>query len=137
MQNNVRNAIGLPKEKMKMKIKDAIQSVKIYTMMTEEVYHLGAPCYSRSVDQDKRVEVFYTDQSKLPYMLGIDDDNQLEFVIDTISKLSHCEYEFETIDNVMNLIVDIDEHLWQDMYYTRQLVEDIVHSYTGLSLKAM
>lgn len=133
----MRSAIGLLKEKVKMKFKDAIQSVKIYTTMTEEVYHLGAPCYSRNVDQDKRVEVFYTDQNKLPYMLGIDDDYQLEFVIDTIAKLSHCDYEFESIDDVMNLIVDIDEHLWQDMHYTRQLVEDIVHSYTGLSLKAM
>ena len=120
-----------------MKFKDAIQSVKIYTTMAEEVYHLGAPCYSRSVDQDKRVEVFYTDQSKLPYMLGIDNDEQLEFVIDTIAKLSHCDYEFKSIDDIMNLIVDINEHLWQDMHYTRQLVEDIVHSYTGLSLKAM
>lgn len=49
-----------------MKFKDAIQSVKIYTMMTEEVYHLGAPCYSRSVDQDKRVEVFIQIKANYP-----------------------------------------------------------------------
>lgn len=133
LQNNMRNAIRLPKEKMKMKFKDAIKKLYITTTTTDIIQVSNILEYSKRDGYQYQVEILYNDMQKTLYNIG--SVNELNFFIDTIAKLAYnCQYQFESIVDVSNLIREIVNCLWWDDNDTVESTYKKILSFTGLNL---
>lgn len=136
MQNSTRNAIGLPKEKIKMKFKDAIYKVYIETIITDTIRFSEMPIYHKNSVPTYVVEISCQDNSKFVRTIGKIDE--LNFFLDTIAKLVyHCEYNFEDIVGLFDLLSKIHNLLWWDIEYMVESVNNIVKEVTGLDLESI
>lgn len=129
----MRSAIGLPKEKVKMKFKDAIKKLYITTTTTDILQVSNILEYSKRGGYQYQVEILYNDMQKTLYNIG--SVNELNFFIDTIAKLVYnCQYQFESIVDVSNLIREIVNCLWWDDNDTVESTYKKILSFTGLNL---
>lgn len=129
----MRNAIGLPKEKRTMKFKDAIYNIEISTIITDTINWSDMPIYHKNGKRIYQVKIYCTDSSTL--VRSIANADELNFFIDTLTKLAyHCDYDFESSVDVLDLVSKIYHILWWDIGYMVDSVNNIVKEVTGLDL---
>lgn len=132
----MRNAIGLPKERIKMKFKDIIYNIEISTIITDTISWSDMPIYHKNGKRTYQVKIYCTDSSTL--VRSIANADELNFFLDTLTKLAyHCEYDFESSVDVLDLVSKIYHVLWWDIGYMVDSVNSIVKEVTGLDLESM
>ena len=118
---------------MKMKFKDAIKKLYITTTTTDIIQVSNILEYSKRSGYQYQVEILYNDMQKTTYNIG--SVNELNFFIDSISKLVYnCQYQFESIVDVSNLIKEIVNCLWWDDNDMVESTYKKILSSTGLNL---
>lgn len=118
---------------MKMKFKDAIKKLYITTTTTDIIQVSNILEYSKRGGYQYQVEILYNDMQKTTYNIG--SVNELNFFIDSISKLVYnCQYQFESIVDVSNLIKEIVNCLWWDDNDMVESTYKKILSFTGLNL---
>ena len=122
-------AIGLQREKMAMKFKDAITNIAIITKTTEEIYGFGKISYNRNTSFDHIVEITYQNDSKYNCMK---DEEEINVFVDILVKLSHYfDYEFNSLEEVYDFVEGISNRVWWDHYDSIDSICHFITSATG------
>ena len=119
-----------------MKFREAIYKVYIETISTDTIHFLDMPIYNKSSVPIYVVEIYCQDDSK--FVRTIQKIDELNFFLDTIVKLVyHCDYDFEDMVEVFDLMSKIHNLLWWDVGYMVKSISDLVKEFTGLDLESI
>lgn len=119
-----------------MKFREAIYKVYIETISIDTIRFLDMPIYHKSSAPTYMVEIYCQDDLK--FVRTIQKIDELNFFLDTIINLVyHCEYDFEDMVEVFDLMSKIHNLLWWDVGYMVKYINDLVKEITGLCLESI
>lgn len=117
-----------------MKFKEAIFQININTISTDTIHLSDTPSYHKDSMPTYKVEIHCSTISKLDFTIKKIDE--LNFFLDTITKLYyHCDYDFESMLNVLSLVSKIHNLLWWDVGYMVESINNLVKEVTGFDLE--
>lgn len=119
-----------------MKFKEAIYKIDITTISTDTIHLSDMSSYHKNSVPTYKVTVHCSTISKLDF--AINKIDELNFFLDTIIKLYyHCDYDFESMLNVLSLVSKIHNLLWWDAGYMVESINNLVKEVTGFDLESI
>ena len=121
-----------------MKFRDAIRKVTVHDIVSRTLQMEKQP-YCYDVDHQSsqyQIHIFYQDKYKEIY--DFKKSSRADFFVSTILKLAYnCEYDFEEMVEVFDLMSKIHNLLWWDVGYMVKSINDLVKEITGLELESI